>query len=210
MYCYQKDLPSTSSTSGRRMNWSRLSEMDWFQEGKASTEEYKPCSSLEWIQWRMNMVWETPRDLTEPRIAPFKNTWKPLQIRILAQFEARSRERLSCSRSPQHTARSLHWESGVHEDTGWALPEGVLNSESIASCVKSNSQYGLQDPQNKEATLSWEPSSDSKRYGENFLAPPWIKEFLEYFLQSGRRIQYAGTESRGWSRSSRTSRIKIR
>ena len=40
---------------------------------------------------------ETPRDLTEPRIAPCKNTWKCLQKTVcwLVQFEARLRERLA-------------------------------------------------------------------------------------------------------------------
>ena len=32
--------------------------------------------------------------------------------------------------------------------------------------LKSNSQDGLQDPQNQDARSSWEPSSDSKSYGE--------------------------------------------
>ena len=32
--------------------------------------------------------------------------------------------------------------------------------------LKSNSQYGLQDPQEQDARSSWEPSSDSKRYEE--------------------------------------------
>ena len=32
--------------------------------------------------------------------------------------------------------------------------------------LKSNSQYGPQDPQSQEARSSWEPSSDSKSYGE--------------------------------------------
>ena len=32
---------------------------------------------------------------------------------------------------------------------------------------KSHSQHGLQDPQNQDARSSWEPSSDSKSYGEN-------------------------------------------
>ena len=64
----------------------------------------------------------------------------PSKYGILVQFEARSRERLAilpnkvtCSRSLQHTACSLHWESGMYEDTEWALPEGSLNSES-ATC----------------------------------------------------------------------------
>ena len=32
--------------------------------------------------------------------------------------------------------------------------------------LKSHSQYGPQDPQSQEARSSWEPSSDSKSYGE--------------------------------------------
>ena len=32
--------------------------------------------------------------------------------------------------------------------------------------LKSNSQHGLQDPQNQDARSSWEPSSDLKGYGE--------------------------------------------
>ena len=40
---------------------------------------------------------------------------------------------VTCSRSPQHTACILHWESGMCENSGWALPEGSLNSES-ATC----------------------------------------------------------------------------
>ena len=32
--------------------------------------------------------------------------------------------------------------------------------------LKSNSQYGLQDPQNQDERSSWDQSSDSKSYGE--------------------------------------------
>ena len=61
-----------------------------------------------------NCMEKTPRDLTKPRIAPCKNTWKRLQnMVLLVQFEARSREKLAilpntaCSRSLQHTSCSL-------------------------------------------------------------------------------------------------------
>ena len=62
---------------------------------------------------------------------------------VLVQFEARSRERLAiwpntvtCSRSLQHTACSLHWESRMYENPGGALPEGAPNSESVTSRAK--------------------------------------------------------------------------
>ena len=32
--------------------------------------------------------------------------------------------------------------------------------------LKSKSQYGRKDPQNQDARSSWEPSSESKSYGE--------------------------------------------
>ena len=62
---------------------------------------------------------------------------------ILVQFEARSRERLAISpdtvtisRSPQHAACTLHWESGMHVNSRWALPEGSLDSESTTCRTK--------------------------------------------------------------------------
>ena len=41
---------------------------------------------------------ETPRDLTKPKIAPYKNTWNAFKIRMLVQFEARSREACNLTR----------------------------------------------------------------------------------------------------------------
>ena len=89
-------------------------------------------------------VGETPCDLTKPRIAPYKNTWKSFQNTVFWwQFEARSRERsailpnaVTCSRSLQHTICSFHWESGMYENSGWALPEGSLNSKSTTCRTK--------------------------------------------------------------------------
>ena len=116
---------------------------------KASKEEDKLCcSSLQWIRWRTYMAWgETPCDLTKPRIAPYKTTWKRFpntvfwcslkfaQERGLQFYQTRSHA-VTCSRSLQHTDCSLHWESGMYEHYGWALPEGSLNSESATSRVK--------------------------------------------------------------------------
>ena len=42
-----------------------------------------------------NGMGETPRDLTKPRIAPYKNTWKRIQKTVFFQFEVRLRERLA-------------------------------------------------------------------------------------------------------------------
>ena len=149
---------------------------------------------------------ESPRDLTKPRIAPYKNTWKRLQNTVCwVQFEARSRERLAilpntvtCSRSLQHTTCSLRWvkshKSNHLEAEGFCWwyqalgerkekrsggngKEGDEKAEELYQKVrltprvprvvlKSNSQHGHQDPQSQDARSSWEPSSDSKSYGE--------------------------------------------
>ena len=70
-------------------------------------------------------------DLDKPRIAPYKNTWRPHQkYSVLVQFEARSEETIavssntiSCNRSPQHTICDLLYrESGMHEDLGGTIP----------------------------------------------------------------------------------------
>ena len=55
----------------------------------------------------------------------------------------------------------------MYENYGRAPPEGTLDSKSAMSCFKkSNSQYGLQDPQNQDARSLWEPSSNSNIFGE--------------------------------------------
>ena len=59
------------------------------------------------------------------------------------QFKTRSRERIAvlpdkvaCNLSLRHTTSCLHRESGMHEDEGWAFPQGTLDSESTAGCTK--------------------------------------------------------------------------
>lgn len=58
------------------------------------------------------------------------------------QFKTRSRERIAvlpdkvaCNLSLRHTTSCLHRESGMHEDEGWAFPQGTLDSESTAGCT---------------------------------------------------------------------------
>ena len=63
-------------------------------------------------------------DLDKPRIAPYKNTWRPHQKHsVLVQFKARPEERIAVlsntitrNRPLQHTACDLYRESGMHED----------------------------------------------------------------------------------------------
>ena len=97
----------------------------------------------------------------------------PSKYSISVQCGACSKERpaflpntVTCSRSLQHTISSLHWESGMYGNTGWALSNGSLFPRVPRVVLKSNSQYGQQDLQNQDARSSWEPSCDAKSYGE--------------------------------------------
>ena len=54
----------------------------------------------------------------------------------------------------------------MYENSGRALPEGALNSESATSCVKIELAALSARPQNQDARSSWEPSSVSNSYGE--------------------------------------------
>ena len=49
-YGFRKDLSSTSTTSGTRMNWIQWWETDEFQEEQASKEKDKRSSSLQWTR----------------------------------------------------------------------------------------------------------------------------------------------------------------
>ena len=92
----------------------------------------------------MTIVWENPTRLDKTKDCSIQKYLETSsKYCILVQFEARSRERfaflpntVTCSRSPRHTTCSLHWESGMHEDTGWALPKGSLNPKITTSCTQ--------------------------------------------------------------------------
>ena len=57
-------------------------------------------------------------------------------------------------------------QKAVCMETQYELHQKVNLAPRVPRVVlKSNSQCGLQDPQNQDARSSWEPSSDSKSYG---------------------------------------------
>ena len=78
MYCYRKDLPSTSTTSGTRVNWILQQEMDILQEGTSLKERSGLLHHSEPMEDVYGME-ETPCVLTKTSIAPYKNTWTRLQ-----------------------------------------------------------------------------------------------------------------------------------
>ena len=92
---------------------------------------------------------------------------------ILVQFEARSRERLAFFQTRSHavvlynTPLAACIEKAVCMNTQDELYHKVRLTPRVPRVVfKSNSQYGQQDPRSQEARSSWDPSSDSKSYGE--------------------------------------------
>ena len=49
----------------------------------------------------------------------------------------------------------MHWESGMYENTGGALPKGSFNYKIATGLLKSNSQFGQPDTQCCKAELLW-------------------------------------------------------
>ena len=91
------------------------------------------------------------------------------KLSVLVQFEARSEERIAIlsntvtrNRSLQHTACGLCRESGMHENKGGAVPQGIPRI-----ILKPNSQSGQQEQPDQEARKSSDHQSASERsYGE--------------------------------------------
>ena len=141
-------------------------------------------------------------DLTKSRIAPYKNTWTRVHNSVfwcnleLAQenglqfYQTRSRAVVL------YNTCSLYWESGVYENSGWALPQGSLNSESTT----------CRDPQSQDARSSWDPSNDSKSYGETWnTAVDYRISGMPLTTVEQQVTTREKTRSRSWSRSSRTT-----
>ena len=142
---------------------------------------------------------ETPCELTKPRIAPYKNTWKRLQNTVfwcnvkLAQetslqfYQTRSHAVVLCNTLPAACIE----KAVCVKKSRWALPEVRFTPRVPQVVQKSNSQHGPQDPHCQDARSSWEPTSDSKSYGSSF-----CRRAAEYTARE---------QSRGWSRSLRTT-----
>ena len=106
-----------------------------------------------------NGMGETPCDLTKPRIAPCKNTWKRFENMVfLVQFEARSRESLQSYQTRSHavvlhnTLLAACIEKAVCMETQDELYQKVRLTPRVPRAVlKSNSQYGQEDPRSQRS-----------------------------------------------------------
>ena len=174
-YCYRKDLPSTLCHVGNACGLDFYDEK-WINSRRNKPQKRKTRGLLHYGEPDGGRIWHGWNSIQsyKTKDRSIQNYLETLsKYCISVQFEPRPRERsailpdtVTCSRSLQHTACSLHWENGMYENTGWALPEGSLDSESATSRAKIELATGLRDPQNQNERSSWEPSSDSKSYGE--------------------------------------------
>ena len=112
---------------------------------------------------------ETPRDLTKPRIAPYKNTWTRLQN---------------------------NWESGMYENSRRALPKGSLDSKSATGCIQSEFRNTVNKTHQAKTQDHLETHQAIRSVTWKLVATSWITEFRVYlFLQSSSRIQHVRTRS---------------
>ena len=117
---------------------------------------------------------ETPRDLTKPRIAPHKNTWKRLQNMVYWCNLKLAQEKGSHFYQTRSHAVVLHntqpaacIEKAVCMKTQEELYQKVRLTPRLPRVVlKSNSQCGQQDLRGQDARSSWDPPSDSKSFRE--------------------------------------------
>ena len=117
---------------------------------------------------------ETPSDLTKPRIAPHKNTGKRPQNTVFwCNLKLTQEKDLQFYQTRSHavvlynTLLAACIEKAVCMKTQDELFQRVrLTPRAPRVVLKSNSQYGQQDPQSEDAISSWESSSDAKSYGE--------------------------------------------
>ena len=155
---------------------------------------------------------ETPCDLAKPRVAPYKNTWKRLQttvfwcnLKLAQEIGLQYHQTRSHAVVLHNTLPAACIEKAVCMKTQDELHQKFRSTLGVLRVVlKSNSQHGLQDPQNQDARSSWEPSSDSKST-EKSATTPWIMEYRVPVSAVEHQNKTERTKTRSWSRSSRTS-----
>ena len=125
MYCYRKDLPSTSATSGTR---TISIKRNGLIPGGTSLKRGRQAVFIRTVNPMEDVhgIRETPCYVRKPRITPYKNTWIRPQNTVcwcnlkLAQEKGLSilPNTVTCRLSLQYTVCSLHWESGRYENSG--------------------------------------------------------------------------------------------
>ena len=159
---------------------------------------------------------ETPCDLTKPRIAPYTNTWKPLentehwcnwklaQKRGLQFYQTRSHAIVLYNSLPAFCI-----EKAVCTKTKEELYHKICSTPRLQRVVlKANSHSGQQDQREQDARTSCDQPSEPKssRKSWNNTVDNRIPGIP--LLESNSRIRIANTRSRSWSNSSRATRTR--
>ena len=97
MCCYRMTSPSTSTTSGTRMNCTPLLKVNWSQEEEASRRIGNQCSSRQWTRWTTIKVWKTSNMIwTNPESQCTKILGQLTQIQYIGAIWSSLREK-DCS-----------------------------------------------------------------------------------------------------------------
>ena len=148
--------------------------MDYFQEEQASRGRQAVFSTAVNPMEDVYGMGETPHDLTKTWVAPYTNTWKRIHNTVFwCNLKLAQEQGLQFYQTRSHavvlynTLLATCIEKAICLKTQDELYQKVRLTPRVQRVVlKSSSQCGLQDPQNQDARSSWEPSSDSKSYGE--------------------------------------------
>ena len=114
---------------------------------------------------------ETFCDLSKARIAPYKNTWKPLQDTVCWCNLMLAQEgglQFYQTRSPAVTLYDTLPAEFIEKAVCMKTEEQLYQRESARPRVvlRANSQCGLQDLPRQEARSSWETQSDAQSFRE--------------------------------------------
>ena len=121
--------------------WIEFYNKKWIYSRRNKPQREERSSSPQWTRWKTYMAWRKLHAFLRKQVSRHTRILgHAFKIQYLVLFEVLSRDRLAilpetvtCCRSLLHTACSLHWESGMCENSGGGLPEGSLNSESATS-----------------------------------------------------------------------------
>ena len=123
-----------------------------------------------------NGVGETPSDLNNPRITPYKNTWKPLRNTISwCNLKLGQRKGLQFYQTRSHavvlhdTLPAVCIEKAIRLKTKEELYLKVRFTARLPRvALKPNSQIGQQDQQEQDARTSCDQPSGSQNSGETW------------------------------------------
>ena len=178
VYCYRKDLPSTSIYHVGNVSEVHSIIRNGLIPGWKSLKRRRQAvffTTVNPMEERKKGSGETPRDLTKPRVTPYKNTWKCLQNTVcwcilkLAQekdlqfYQTRHMQSFSTT----HYLQLAQGKAECMKTQEELYPKVRLTPREPRIVLKSNSQFGQQDLQNQDARSSLEPSSDSKKLRRN-------------------------------------------